>query len=369
VTVAVLDSGFRGVTSYCGGVLPRHIGTRSFRRDGNLEAKDSQHGILCAEVVHTLAPDASLLMCNWETDREQSFLAAVRWARQKGAKVLTCSVIMPSWSDGDGGGEVHAELARLLGDGTRADHALFFACAGNTADRHFSAPYRPDHDGWHQWQPGVIDNVASAWGEDRVSVELCWKPGCRYQLSVRDEAGAELPAVTVCGTDRCTATVRFKPAAGSRHRVRVRLLGGKPCPFHLTSLGAWLERHTMPGSIPFPGDGPEVVTVGAVDGDGRRMGYSSCGSPSRAAKPDLVAKVPVPTRVRSRPFSGTSAATPQAAAAAALVWSRNPTWSARQVRDAVTRSTCDLGPPGHDAETGHGLLRFADLMSPATRRN
>src|SRR5262245_12264132 len=45
VKVAVLDSGFRGWRDQLGKALPEHVTARSFRRDGNLEAKDSQHGI------------------------------------------------------------------------------------------------------------------------------------------------------------------------------------------------------------------------------------------------------------------------------------------------------------------------------------
>src|SRR5258708_38694907 len=56
IKIAVLDSGFRGYRAYLVNVLPATIKVRSFRRDGNLEAKDSQHGILCGEVIHALAP-------------------------------------------------------------------------------------------------------------------------------------------------------------------------------------------------------------------------------------------------------------------------------------------------------------------------
>src|SRR5579884_636747 len=110
VKVALLDSGFRGYRGHLGKALPARVAARSFRGDGNLEAKDSQHGILCGEVIHALAPDAELLLANWEADRPDQFLAAVRWARHEGARVLSCSVIMPSWSDGEGGGPVHAEI-------------------------------------------------------------------------------------------------------------------------------------------------------------------------------------------------------------------------------------------------------------------
>src|SRR5262245_51414449 len=87
VKVAILDTGFRGYRSFLGQTLPARVTTRSFRFDGNLEARDSQHGILCGEVVHALAPDAELLFANWEADRPEQFLAAVRWAMQEGARV------------------------------------------------------------------------------------------------------------------------------------------------------------------------------------------------------------------------------------------------------------------------------------------
>src|SRR5262245_56965621 len=49
VKVAILDSGFRGYRAFLGKGLPTHVTARSFRNDGNLEAKDSRHGILCGE--------------------------------------------------------------------------------------------------------------------------------------------------------------------------------------------------------------------------------------------------------------------------------------------------------------------------------
>ncbi len=85
VKIAILDSGFRGYQSFLGKALPATTLVHSFRRDGNLEAKDSQHGILCGEVVHALAPDADLLLANWEPDQPEQFLNAVRWAREQGA--------------------------------------------------------------------------------------------------------------------------------------------------------------------------------------------------------------------------------------------------------------------------------------------
>src|SRR5207302_2460910 len=119
-----------------------------------------------------------------------------------------------------------------------------------------------------------------------------------------------------------------------------------------------LHYTTAGGSIPFPADGPKVIAVGAVDQDGRRLSYSSCGSKSCTSKPDFAAEVPFPSLWRERPFAGTSAAAPQAAALAALLWSHHPGWTADEVRMAMRSSVRDLGPPGFDLETGFGLLHL-----------
>ncbi len=137
IKIAVLDSGFSDFHQFLGNGLPKSVRTRSFRKDQNLEARDSQHGILCAEVLHALAPDAELLLVNWEPDDPKAFLDAVRWAKAQGTKILSCSLIMPSWSDGEGGGEVQRSLGQILGDGKTPRDLLFFASAGNTAQRHW----------------------------------------------------------------------------------------------------------------------------------------------------------------------------------------------------------------------------------------
>src|SRR5262249_40822677 len=153
--------------------LPAHVTVRSFRKDGNMEARDSQHGVLCGEVIHALAPEAELLLANWENDRPEQFLEAVRWARAQGARIISCSVIMPSWSDGEGAGEVHQKLTQLLGPGEKPDDLLMFASAGNPAQRHWGGLFRDAGAGLHDWGQGQKENVLTPWGGERVSVELC----------------------------------------------------------------------------------------------------------------------------------------------------------------------------------------------------
>lgn len=364
VKVAVIDSGFRGYKAQVGKSLPAGLAARSARKDGNLEAKDSQHGILCGEVVHAIAPDADLLFANWDPDNPDSFLDAVRWAKEQGAKVITCSVVMPSWSDGEGGGPVHRRLSELIGDGTKPGDILFFSCAGNTARRAWSGAFTPGPEGYHQWATNVMLNPVSPWGDERVSLELCWSdPGARYQIEVIDpRTGQPAPGCKYKEhADPYSATARFVPKSGQEYAVRVRQVQGKPGKFHFNSLAAYLGEVRLSGSIPFPGDGPEVITVGAITRDGKRASFSACGPNSPRPKPDVVAPIPFGTFLRDTPFSGTSCATPQAAAVAALCWSANPDWTPARVRAYITSRAHDLGPAGHDCETGYGFVHLPAL--------
>jgi subtilisin family serine protease len=368
VKVAVLDSGFRGYRDQRGKALPEAVAAKSARRDGNVESKDSQHGILCGEIVHALAPDAEIVFINWDGDSPESFLDAVRLAKEEGARIVTCSVIAPSWSDGEGGGSVHKELASILGDGTRPDDMVFFASAGNVAERHWAGTFKAGEGGYHLWADTTTANTIKPWtGEraDRVALELCWSdPETRYKLEVIDTATGEPAAACEYKSPegRLCVVARFNPVAGTRYAVRAKVEKGTGGKFHFTSLAADLGCARAAGSIPFPGDGPEVVTVGAVDATGRRSSYSACGPNSCRPKPDLVAPVPFPSYFRAKPFSGTSSASPQAAALAALCWSLHNDWSAARVRSYLVSAARDVGPIGHDCETGYGVARLPGVV-------
>lgn len=370
VTIAVLDSGWRGYKDHLGKSLPAGLVAKSARADGEMEHKDSTHGILCGEVAHAIAPGAKMLVANWDADRPESFLDAVRWAKAEGATIITCSVVKPSWSDGEGGGPVHKKLAEIIGDGSKPGDVLFFACAGNTAQRHWAGTFEPGPDGYHKWSDKGIVNGVSPWGTERVYLEMCWTdPEAKYVVEVIDPAtGMPAPDVTYKErVDPKSVSARFTPAGyPQQYALRVKQSAGRPGRFHMNSLYAYLDECRLAGSIPFPGDGPGVVTVGAINHDGIRTSYSACGPNSNRPKPDVVAPVPFASYNRYWPFSGTSCATPQAAAVAALAWSRHPHWTANQVRQYVTTRALDLGPAGHDCETGYGAVRLPAL-APAPR--
>ena len=74
-------------------------------------------------------------------------------------------------------------------------------------------------------------------------------------------------------------------------------------------------------------------------------------------KPDLAGYADVSTSsYGTRATTGTGAAAPHVAGAAALVWSAYPNWSNHQVRSFLEDRSIDMGPGGMDNDYGHGRL-------------
>ncbi|MEL6105365.1 MAG: S8 family serine peptidase [Planctomycetota bacterium] len=144
---------------------------------------------------------------------------------------------------------------------------------------------------------------------------------------------------------------------------------GNPCPSgncHSSGIG--------PGnSIQASNALEEVITVAAVNAANVRIGYSAQG-PSHAhqngfdkCKPDVSAYShffgnfgtgrPGGT---SQPFdNGTSAACPVAAGVGALLLSVDPALTPAELKGALIQSAVDIGRPGYDFETGHGVINAA----------
>lgn len=336
VRVLILDTGFRGYQQHLGHALPTKVSTKSFRYDGDLEAKESSHGILCASIVHQIAPEASLYFANWEPDQPDTFMAALEWAQQQGVRIVSCSVVIPGWGDGGGGGPVNEQLSRVL---TKHD-TIFVAATGNLAERHWRiAPEATVRTATVRTTPGTA-----------VSLDLCSSVGTDRIRFAKTPERVRYHALPNGGhATRWLAT-------GEETTITIEHVRGEQGTVRLTVMGATISQATRDGSIVFPGENPSVWAIGAVDERGQRCSYSGCGTITRS--PDLMAVVPIRTTARIEPFAGTSAAVPQGAGCVALLLSQQPSLRSREVRRYFAAAALDVGPSGLDRETGNGQLRI-----------
>lgn len=105
----------------------------------------------------------------------------------------------------------------------------------------------------------------------------------------------------------------------------------------------------------FPAAYDPVLAVTAVDRRGQVYRRANRGDHIDLAAPGvnvwLAASI---SGVRTK--TGTSYAAPFVTAAAALIWQRNPSLSAADLRGRLRNTARDLGPNGHDAIFGAGLI-------------
>lgn len=112
------------------------------------------------------------------------------------------------------------------------------------------------------------------------------------------------------------------------------------------------------GSLPvWPAADPDVLAVASVDRGLAVSSFSSRGAYVDVAAPGgAVLSTAVGGGYETR--SGTSMAAPHAAAAAALLRQRYPSWTQAQVRAALIGTATDLEPAGVDTASGAGLVSF-----------
>lgn len=109
--------------------------------------------------------------------------------------------------------------------------------------------------------------------------------------------------------------------------------------------------------VDYPAAYPGVVAVAATDSSNASAGFSETGSYVGVAAPGVSILSTYPVTLGSyATMSGTSMASPYAAATAALIRAAAPGLSAAEVTGALEASADDLGPSGWDGTFGFGLI-------------
>lgn len=105
----------------------------------------------------------------------------------------------------------------------------------------------------------------------------------------------------------------------------------------------------------YPAAYPEVLAVAAIDADQKRAEYSNYGDYIDVSAPGTNIASTFPGNQYAA-LSGTSMASPHAAAMAGLIRSLNPELTNQEVMDLMINHAVDLGDKGKDKYYGHGQI-------------
>ena len=364
-SVAIVDLGFDGYTAALGGELPPTVDTSCTANASNLGG--TPHGTNVAELVHDVAPAASLFLVKI-TD-EVSLGLAVDCLIARRVNVVNHSV---SWSysgPGDGTGLVDGIVSKATANGI-----VWVNSAGNTRRSHWSGSWiDTNNDGWLDISPnGSLQGfVAGSRGTVEASLRWDdpWGAACDdYDLVLFDAALnilATAQDVQSCASNPLEDLEYTQLVPGSAYYIGVGRFGGtRANNLDLLLLEGYPISISVPqGSITTPADNATdgMIAVGAVDWSTTAQETFSAEGPTKTQriKPDLAG--PDRVSIPGGTFAGTSAASPHVAGAAALVKAAHPEYAPAAVRAELFANARDLGAPGADNQYGAGEVHLAAI--------
>ena len=353
IKVGILDFGFQGYQALqAAGKLPAPAMSKTFNESGHLE-NGQVHGAACAEIIHTMAPDAQLFLAGMGegdgTAPEDQIILGARWLKSQGVDIISFS----------GGGHYGPHNGKgvldLLVEEITADHkVLWVNAAGNEAGRHFRTDFPGvSADGWIPI--GQYEAIAVAPAPDgAISLLVNWDDWGDDAL--HPSATQDIDAV-LFAFDKTTGKATFIADSHTAQNGRTppveRIFGKgeagvvyllelhatqvkRPVRIHVYSnaAGGLIEPLDPTGSIAIPATSPAALTVGAINiENGELESYSSRGpTDDNRAKPDLSSYDRVSSLSYGHRFTGTSAACPNVAGLAALLKSAHPEDDATALR-------------------------------------
>jgi subtilisin family serine protease len=381
----IADSLCDPATAINSGDLPAII-TIVNGQDGCVQSETLDEGRVLAEIIHDLAPAATLLFrTGFPTSLD--FIAAVRELTAAGAQVMVDDIGFfnePVFEEGP----VAQAVRQAIQQGV-----VFVSAAGNDAQRHYQGVFS-------EFNPNDADPQVNlhdfGGGDTRLDVRIAanatvvvflqWANlfdgsanTADYDLLLADAAGNTL---AISNDNQMTSPAPPLEAAVFTNTtgqpvtvgVVVNRVAGPALPFslHFNTFGrVTVLKHNVASSSIFGHPCVrDVLAVGAIDvqspGFGTLEGFSAQGPcelffPTHEfrTKPDLAAADGVRTSLPDfTPFFGTSAAAPHVAAVAALLVEAGGPGAVSNTRIAnvLRLAAADRGIPGVDNSFGYGVV-------------
>ena len=391
IKVGIIDS-FDGATwesARAAGEVPAFAGAFCLDQNQSCGAggadfwKGGRHGVAVAEVIHDMAPSAAIYLVSATTSTD--LRQAIDYLAGQGVRIITRSLGGRFDGPGNGTGVMASTIAYAESRGI-----AWFNSAGNAAgnETRVGGYFRsgwvdPDGDGYMNFpngSPYLAFNCSfiyglrwSDWGVNRTDYDIFIfeEPGgVLLAQAVDDQQGTADPlehfySPTCTGTDVDYAVIQLAQGGNGTAGDVLELL-----------VNAGVSYSSNPYSVNQPaGDTSSAgaAAIGAVDpvGGATIAPYSSQGPTNDGrTKPDFSAASGMTSlsyaNETSGRFTGTSAATPVAAGAAAVMLGASPGWTPGQLVTFLRGQVVDRGAPGPDNAFGSGELRLAPPVAPTT---
>jgi hypothetical protein len=388
VTVAIVDGGFKDVAAeVTANNLP--AGT-TVNGDHCANIDNSQHGTAVAEIVHQMAPAATLLL--YCVDDNVGFAQSATELKAAGATIVNSSLGFPADSRGDGYGAPDSTVVTVRK--ARQAGILWIQSAGNSGDDHWSGTLTDgDQDHFvdlnglgsaNNYDEFLVPSGGSAsmilqwdrWPTSPAHIALnavafeCADSTCSQWTSNNPVLQYRVPQVA--GTE---PSLGISPPTNSSPNlldwfIGIEVAAGAPTGrYDLNYVGNVSQSYLAflnpargaAGSISAPANSPYALAVGAVDQNGQNLETFSSRGPTidGRVKPDLLGFDGVSSNLSdfSGGFFGTSAAAPHVAGAGALVKWSNAAMSASDIQAFLERrATQPASPPTNTV--GHGVLNL-----------
>ena len=367
VKVAIIDQGFKGADD-----LPDNMPGfwwHNYTNEGIYDG-ESVHGTACVEIIYDVALEAEFYL--YKVDDLVGLEDAKDECIRDGVDIISHSM---GWF-GTGIGDGRGAACDIVNDA--ADKGILWVnSAGNDAKSHYYGFWSDrDSDGWQNFSNEDEVIAFEAEKGDEIRIFLTWNdwPTSREDydlyLDFVNSAG-DLERVTESinpqtglSSHTPVESIEITAERSGEYGISVRSENdARPKRLKIWSLNHDFDEYSeAENSIGSPADARGAMSVGAVHYDnydlGRIADYSSRGPTTDGRfKPELVAPSGVSTASFGPDgFSGTSAAAPHVAGAAALIKSANPSYSRTQLWDALIAATVDVGSRGRDNTFGHGKL-------------
>ena len=289
----------------------------------NENGRPTSHGESVAEVVHDMAPGATLLLVNYHTELE--FADAVEWLIHGDDGKPRVDIVAHSNSFLDGPFDGTSLPAQEV-DKANAAGILWVNSAGNYQHRHWEGVVAdPGGDGWADMGPPGHQGVEFPLAANQaMGAYLYWNKCSRDGVAIPDRSAAYEIDVTdtnsaspfvyahgVADPTRPLSSTFWVATAQGTFAVRARqLTPGVVCNLELYGGNMDIgDEATVASSVPTPGDASERWR------SGRRTGRTtSCPTTPRRGRPRTGGSSPTwsrPPRRRSRRASRWSARRPR----------------------------------------------------------